>query len=242
MLLTYSDVQKYFKLLRRHGYPVRYFVTGEYGSTKGRAHWHIMLYWQKAVPDHVLDQNFMEEHWPHGWSFWTNPTSHAVRYNCKYIQKDMTDDARQGVLAMSKKPPLGAKYFEGLAEQYARQGLAPQSPVYTFPDIRGQRADGTTYTVPFVLTNRSAELFLGHYVRTWRELYGRRHMPNSEYVEEYLDKIARKEIEAERPFVMPERARPVVAYDVYDWEQDFHCQHVAELLTYIKGDMPIGKA
>ncbi|KKB09517.1 hypothetical protein VE26_06320 [Devosia chinhatensis] len=51
VLLTYSDVQKFLKLLRRHGYPVRYFVTGEYGSDKGRAHWHLILFWQDKVPD-----------------------------------------------------------------------------------------------------------------------------------------------------------------------------------------------
>ncbi len=50
VLLTYSDVQKFFKLLRRHGYPVRYFVTGEFGSEKGRAHWHVIVHWLKAVP------------------------------------------------------------------------------------------------------------------------------------------------------------------------------------------------
>lgn len=52
--LTYSDVQKYLKLLRRHGYPLRYFVTGEYGSEKGRAHWHIVIFWLKDIPPHFL--------------------------------------------------------------------------------------------------------------------------------------------------------------------------------------------
>lgn len=49
-ILTYSDVQKYLKLLRRHGCPVRYFVTGEYGGLKGRSHWHVVLHWQDKVP------------------------------------------------------------------------------------------------------------------------------------------------------------------------------------------------
>lgn len=43
-LLTYSDVQNYFKRLRAAGYVVRYLAVGEYGSKKGRAHWHAVLF------------------------------------------------------------------------------------------------------------------------------------------------------------------------------------------------------
>lgn len=206
MILTYSDIQKYLKLLRRHDYPVRYFVTGEFGSTKGRAHWHVMLYWQDKVPPHELDKRpgFMEEHWPHGYSFWTKPTAHAIRYNCKYIQKDMGDDARQGHLAMSKKPPLGTAYFQQRAEQYVRQGLAPQTLEYSFPEVRRKRKNGVEEIVPFMLKDRPAELFLGHYVAKWRETYPGRHLPNSELVEEFLDKGAWKDgTETSRPFVPP---------------------------------------
>lgn len=49
-LLTYSDVQKWFKLLRRHGYPCRYFLSGEYGPLKGRTHWHFIVFWLDQVP------------------------------------------------------------------------------------------------------------------------------------------------------------------------------------------------
>lgn len=198
VILTYSDVQKYLKLLRRHGFPVRYFVTGEFGSKKGRAHWHIMLYWLERVPPHELDFNFMEEHWPHGWSFWTKPTPNAVRYNCKYIQKDMGEAERQGHLAMSKKPPLGARYFQLQAEQYVSQGLAPQTLEYRFPEVRRTKKTGKDEIVPFLLTGRSAELFLIEYIKmrrkahgvaafhshvSGREVHGHAPWPNSELVD-----------------------------------------------------------
>lgn len=48
-LLTYSDVQKYLKRLRKSGYVVRYFAVGEYGSTKGRAHWHLIVFYYSNV-------------------------------------------------------------------------------------------------------------------------------------------------------------------------------------------------
>lgn len=184
-LLTYSDIQKYLKLLRRHGYPVRYLVAGEYGSKKGRAHWHLILYWQDKVPDHVLDQNFMEQHWPHGWSFWTEPTWKAFRYNCKYIQKDMRDGQAQGHLAMSKKPPLGAAYFKKLAEQYVEQGLVPASLNYSFPESRLVNEDGTSTPWVYRLKGRSAELFLRHYIDTWRRKRPAMRRPTSEIVDLY---------------------------------------------------------
>lgn len=233
VILTYSDVQKYLKLLRRHGFPVRYFVTGEFGSKKGRAHWHIMLYWQDKVPEHVLDKNFMEAHWPHGWSFWTEPSPHAVRYNCKYVQKDIGEAERQGHLAMSKKPPLGADYFQRVAEQYVRQGLAPQDLFYSFPDVRRRKPDGSEEIVRFVLRDRSAELFLEHYVNTWRRVYPGRHIPPSELVEEFLDPGAWKPFER-FPLSEPVKvARPLARWrylDQFDVERqmDKVFDHVAQ--------------
>ncbi len=217
VILTYSDVQKYLKLLRRHGFPVRYFVTGEFGSLKGRAHWHIMLYWQERVPEHVLDENFMEQHWPHGWSFWTRPTAHAVRYNCKYIQKDMGEAERQGHLAMSKKPPLGAAYFQQVAEQYVRQGLAPQTLEYSFPEVRRRKADGRLEVVPFMLKDRSGELFLDGFMQKWREAYPGQPWPRSVLLEEYLDvaKRQRRRI-AERWEALPPDLSPRQRLQVAD--------------------------
>lgn len=146
-----------------------------------------MLYWLERVPEHVLDKTFMEQHWPHGWSFWTRPTAHAVRYNCKYIQKDMGDQARQGHLAMSKKPPLGALYFQRLAEQYVAQGLAPQTLEYSFPEVTRRKKDGSAEVVPFRLKDRSAELFLDAFCREWERVNPGRQVPSSKLVEEYLD-------------------------------------------------------
>ena len=54
VVLTYSDVQKLMKLLRVNGYPCRYLVVGEYGSRKGRAHWHAIFFWTKRVPPGIV--------------------------------------------------------------------------------------------------------------------------------------------------------------------------------------------
>lgn len=182
-VLTYSDVQKYLKYLRADGFPVRYFVVGEYGSMKGRAHWHIILYWQGAVPDHKLRENFMEKHWPHGWSYWDKSSPEAVRYACKYLLKDPVDEEKQGWGPMpSKKPPLGHDYFRWLADEHVQQGLAPQSLFYSFPDVSRipahARAKGAkslrekAKPVQFHMAGKTAENFLSYFIDRWREVYG----------------------------------------------------------------------
>lgn len=182
-VLTYSDVQKYLKLLRANGFPVRYFVVGEYGSMKGRAHWHIILYWQGSVPDHKLRENFMEKHWPHGWSYWDKCTPEAVRYACKYLLKDPADENQQGWGPMpSKKPPLGHDYFARLADEHVRQGISPKNLFYTFPDVTripaSSRAKGAkslrekARPVQFRMGGKTAENFLSYLIARWNEVYG----------------------------------------------------------------------
>jgi hypothetical protein len=189
VILTYSDVQKWIKLLRFHGFPVRYFVTGEFGSLKGRAHWHVMLYGSGPMPEHKLDDShFLGGHWAHGWSFWTEPSPQAVRYNCKYVQKDIGEAERQGHLAMSKKPPLGATYFEWLADAYAEQGLAPRDLFYSFPDVLTKDGpEDVGKPKEFMLNNRSAGLFLERFVEKWAERQPGRPLPNSELVSNWIE-------------------------------------------------------
>lgn len=208
-VLTYSDVQKFLKLLRRHGYDVRYHVTGEYGGKKGRAHWHIVLYFMNKKPPVVLEKNWMWEavnsdgkrvfhkgeqqlFWPHGFVFITKPSYKAVRYNMKYIMKDLEDDVRQGHMAMSKKPPLGTFYFKELAEQYVEQGLAPQTLEYTFPQVRRKTKDGREELVKFRLKGRPAGIFLDHYMEFWAQTRPDDERPKSQLIDEYLDPDKRK--------------------------------------------------
>lgn len=181
-VLTYSDVQKYLKYLRIDGYPVRYFAVGEYGSKKGRAHWHIVLYWQGAVPDHELRENFMEKHWTHGWSYWDKVSHEAIRYACKYLTKDEADPAKQGFGPMpSKKPPLGDAYFRRLAQRYVDAGLSPQDLFYSFPDVRrvprgtrGKTAKSfrdAAKPINFLMGGKTADNFCRYFVEAWRATY-----------------------------------------------------------------------
>lgn len=201
VVLTYSDVQKFFKSLRKAGFEFSYFAVGEYGSAKGRAHWHVMIFWRNEPPEiERLNKRIDFKYWGHGYSYWEKPGRKAIKYVCKYLNKGLGGDKRQGHLSMSKKPPLGTEYFRRKAADYVRQGLAPQSPEY--------RIDGVDYW----LTGRSLDMFCESFVRQWHES-GRGQMPTSDFIDEYLDGLAgvqdvqRKPREVGRRYVRPHEMR-----------------------------------
>ena len=101
-LLQPRHFQLFIKLLRRAGHKVRYFVAGEYGEEKGRAHFHAVLFFthivkQDKTPFYNWDHKYDPEtsarfsdkipqkemvhirEWPHGhitcdWAFSENPS------------------------------------------------------------------------------------------------------------------------------------------------------------------------
>lgn len=209
-VLTYSDVQKYLKVLRKDfgAGSLRYFAIGEYGARKGRAHWHLILFWQRPVEfEPALQTRFNEEHWPHGFSFFEKPGYEHFKYNVKYLCKGMGKDDRQGHSSMSKKPPLGAAYFAARARRIAEEGLAPQGLDYTLREA--VKRNGAP--VVFRLAGRSAELYLEAYVRAWRALNGAKHHPTSELLDEYADAQARNSM---GPLLEPYRQRAAAPTDL----------------------------
>jgi hypothetical protein len=204
-LLTYSDVQLYFKALRNSGYRGRhrfkFFAVGEYGSLKGRAHWHVLLFFSGKVPPHEVSEarvpvRFEEPHWPHGYSTWGVTDAAAIRYTCKYILKD-TGPEGQAYKSMSKTPPIGSEYFARLARRYAENGLAPQSPTYWFNEVKNKRGE----VVHFFLQGVSLDLYCQAFLDAWAELHGG-HPPVSEMIEDYCDRVSRfARLPDIRPFV-----------------------------------------
>lgn len=193
-VLTYSDVQNFLKRLRGLGYKVVYFVTGEFGSQRGRAHWHIILHFLDKVPEHVVGRNFSDRHvnehgeifdlelcdaWPHGFMHWVPAKFEDVFYDCKYILKDEGDEAAQRKPGMSKKPPIGAEYFRQWADWHVDCHLSPQTLFYTFDEIK--KKDGRF--LQFRLSGRTAEMFLERFIERWKQVHGDKPRPNSELVD-----------------------------------------------------------
>lgn len=233
--LVYSDLRGYFKRLRANGYPLRFFAVGEYGSKKSRAHWHVLIFWQKAMPSfragetlhgekmrggeaYPHDGNFMERHWPHGWTYWRDFQFKEIRYVCKYMLKAEDDEEAMCLARVSKRPPLGAEFFRREAGRWVEQGLCPPAAEYTFRDVRKPNGD----KLVFRLRRQSLDIFAGSYLEQWYAKHGPRHPPVSKdgWLEDWCDKQARVSSEgwkpapsprpAERPWIeTPEGAGPI---------------------------------
>jgi len=180
--LVYKDVQDFLKRLRKN-YKVRYIVTGEYGSAKGRSHWHIILFFKDSWPEVTANKRVDWKYWKHGFSYFQEADWKGFEYCLKYVLKDQTSRQSDSHLAMSKKPPLGHEFFQQLAKQYVEQALAPQTYFYKFGDVR----DYKNREKGFMMQGKTRENFMETFVNEWEDKYS--HEPLSELVTDYYDDI-----------------------------------------------------
>lgn len=167
-LLHPRHFQLFMKLLRRAGHKVRYLVAGEYGETKGRAHFHAILFFEElmplpegaSVPAYKSPGPFCREipqkrmihlrEWPHGHVTvdWT-ATEKAIRYVCKYL---LADDKNNAWFSLSKKPPLGAAWFAQKAAMARHLEVLPSTFEYMPP--------GGTRGRPYMMTGATRRDYL----------------------------------------------------------------------------------
>lgn len=193
-VLTYSDVQKCLKLMRKDGLKVRYFVVGEYGALKGRAHWHALFFWGQDVPQVELRKRVDARWWVHGSTFWDELTPETVAYVCKYVAKEVESEDRAFHMGMSRHPPLGDGFFRSLAQEYIANRLAPQDFYYGFDGVERKGKPRR-----FNMRGKTRENFLRYFRDGWWETYGD-HPPNSEILEvfEDLETVRGSQDEAQR--------------------------------------------
>lgn len=152
-VLVYKDVQLLIKNLRNDGFDVRYLVAGEYGSKRGRAHWHGIFYFRAEDTDALeaalkLPPADTEcQHWPywkHGYTFVQRPNYTGLRYALKYAVKDDGSEKTTRRSMMSKKPPLAAEYWRRMADMRVALCL-PFSLEYTLPECRYKNGNAVRY-------------------------------------------------------------------------------------------------
>jgi len=195
-----SDIQKLLKRMRKR-YAVRYIVAGEHGSALGRAHWHGVFHFYGDVLPETWEGphlTWTQEEWDRvggihipEWAIYGDPLGHVhikratyahTRYALKYLMKDEADPAKDSMLVMSKKPPLGYAYFMRLAEQTAQGGMVIENLRYQFDVLT---KSGEQKRMPFLLTGTLAEMYLQRYIDTWRALRGNSRWPTSELVDNF---------------------------------------------------------
>lgn len=198
--LFYSDVQKYLKRLRNETEGrVRFFCCGEYGEKYGRAHWHLILFFENRLPPNLrVRERYIHEGadgrmlWPHGWSYWDRPSEQAIRYVAKYVLKN----ERRGYSTLTRfstQPELGNEYFRQQAELAVEQQLPP-SLWYSFPNEAGGRVR------KYRLSRAAAFKYLRAYRYIWQAKYGNNDWPQSDIIESFEDVLAKKRQPSELEF------------------------------------------
>lgn len=195
-VLSYTDIRRYLALVRKWSKPavVRFFVTGEFGSAKGRAHWHMLLFLTGGeVPNVRWQERYRHDDgnghmlWPHGFSYWEEAAPHNIRYTAKYILKQKESAALKG-MGLSSKPPLGDAYFKLEAARYVDQGLAPQDLFYRFPMDRLRNGQTRTYK----LAGAPAFNYLHAFAHEWERRFGNQSWPQSELMDAFIEERARR--------------------------------------------------
>jgi len=183
-ILVYKDFQDFMKRLRRAGYKVRYIVAGEYGSKKGRCHWHAVLFFEGKTPKVEINKDrYTWKYWPHGFSYFQQPDADGFAYLMKYAIKDTGQNVAVTHLGRSLKPPLGDKFFYELAGRYVAQNLAPQDYFYSFDNVFDKNRKRRVYMMQGVTRAN----FIEYYLQQYEEQRGGTH-PISDIITEHLDR------------------------------------------------------
>lgn len=220
-VLTYSDVQKYIKRLRFAGYKVRYLVAGEFGTLRGRCHWHLILFFEGSPPPHVLNKRF-------GHQLADIGTSHARSGAGRHL---VLSDSKAGAGVVDFDLwPHGFSFWEGVSYKSVRyvakyigkdmgdengqshsgmSRMPPLGAVY-FAQLADKMAKAglpmktPVYSFPdvrgrmggkkeFVFQGRSRELFIEQYQAAWERYHGERPWVHDPFHVEEISAVYRKQ-------------------------------------------------
>lgn len=112
--LDKKEIQDFHKRLR-HVSTFRYYTVGEYGTRTFRPHYHSLMFSlsEKGV-------NFLERCWQNGHVYVGTVTPASIHYVAKYHVNAISDQELNGrappFALMSRKPGIGAGYFESHTE------------------------------------------------------------------------------------------------------------------------------
>jgi hypothetical protein len=146
-----NDAQDFLKRLRR-SFKVRYLVAGEYGSKKGRVHFHLVLFGKGNPPAWPSGMcNLPGKLWPFGHVFVDREVDEkSIRYIAKYLlkgakRKKTRFDNRYNKewVSYSTRPIMGEAFIRRLGATYACEALFPHNFQYVPPNSNFRR----TYTL-----------------------------------------------------------------------------------------------
>lgn len=110
--LSKRDLQLFFKRLRKVNPGIRYFAIGEYGTEKGRPHYHAIIY-------NLVDLSLITDSWcdssgrPIGFVVGDRATMGRIRYMVEYMALPAQDNGKaKAFRVMSRRPGIGSAYVD----------------------------------------------------------------------------------------------------------------------------------
>jgi len=90
LTLSKTDVQKFFKRLRKHhkGDPIKYYLVGEYGTSTRRPHYHAIIF--------NVSMDAITKAWQMGETHSGQLTTNSIAYTCKYMAKQTVHRKKHG--------------------------------------------------------------------------------------------------------------------------------------------------
>lgn len=159
--LHYRDFQLFMHRMRNAGYPVRFFMCGEYGDDFGRPHYHAILFnvvfddlefYRKEGKIELYKSAELAELWGHGFVTVGAVTRHSASYVARYSLKKLsgpqaasayswtdpvTGELHDRVPPFSKqslKPGIGASWFEKYhADVFPHENIAFEGRLWPVP-------------------------------------------------------------------------------------------------------------
>lgn len=189
--LVPSDLQKWLKRFRKkladHDLgPVRFFAVGEYGSEKGRPHFHLALFGypscvngetQKRLQRCCGPCQIVKETWRLGSVQLNKLNRELAQYLCKYIVDEKTKEGlwqRDQIKILGLHPEFRRMSNGGKNQSGGIGAAAIKNLISGTVESRKGRYLQTATDAPAVLTLNGRTLSLGRYLRRkWREYLGR---------------------------------------------------------------------
>jgi len=190
-VIDYTHVQKLFKRLRRAGHRFKYVAVGEHGTSKGRAHFHIMMFWQNEPPVPQWDTLWCWEFWPYGHTNVQKPRSNqgCAVYIMDYMNKD---NLKANLMKYSKNPMLGEEYLLEYARNHAKHGLAlfAQSDRFTIPNNVSK--SGKPFYYPVGRQSAIYKKMLDAFLLEWSLNRSNQRLKLSDDLVEYLEDVCQQ--------------------------------------------------
>ena len=190
--LVKSDLQNYFKRLRKQGFVFRYFATGEYGSHTFRPHYHVIVFSDKAIDITDFEKAWTLDNIVIGFVKLGSVTPNSIAYVAKYhiFGFDLPESMVKPFNVMSRRPGIGSVYKDDKQWQQWHQD-SPEKRFYTIID--GVKRFLPKYVRKSIFTDSQRHRVAEHFDKTIPEkIEFQKKLPTLMYTKNLYDKLHQK--------------------------------------------------